>query len=275
MGTILQKVDDKNYVQQMISLMYKRADNADEANRLGLAMAMGLVPSCQVMKNLHKRNYLSHSISWIYQTPLYLAGLCTFWVKTLWHCFHSALEVNHWLIVQIWAVTGCICSSWYSFGKAAKIMSHSHPQENLLQVHGIVVIVNIRIQISWKQIVYENHFRSISLGFRNRISSSKSFFLQDVDTLFCSFSSIVLMKTLTLMSFFDRFLSYSTKHQSTRDLLNVVVALAQMYGYIASYAPLRAIEARIDTLVVRRQVVFSHLFPLTGSICQANILKTY
>ena len=75
MGTILQKVDDKNYVQQMISLMYKRADNADEANRLGLAMAMGLVPSCQVMKNLHKRNYLSHSISWIYQSPLYLAGL--------------------------------------------------------------------------------------------------------------------------------------------------------------------------------------------------------
>lgn len=165
MGTILQKVDDKNYVQQMISLMYKRADNADEANRLGLAMAMGLVPSCQVMMNLHKRNHLSHSISWIYQSPLYLAGLCTFWVKTLWHSFHSALDVNHWVIVQIWAVTGCICSSRYSFGKAAKIMSHSHPQENLLQVHGIVVIVNIRIQISWKQIVYENPSGVLVLAF--------------------------------------------------------------------------------------------------------------
>jgi hypothetical protein len=113
------------------------------------------------------------------------------------------------------------------------------------------------------------------LGFRNWISSSKSFFLQDVDTLFCSFLCVVLMKTSTLMSFFDRFLSYSTKHQSTRELLNVVVALAQMYGYIASYAPLRAIEARIDTLVVRRQVVSSHLFPLTGSICQANIWREH
>lgn len=44
-------------------------------------------------------------------------------------------------------------------------MSHSHPQENLLQVHGIVVIVNIRIQISWKQIVYENPSGVLVLAF--------------------------------------------------------------------------------------------------------------
>jgi len=100
-----------------------------------------------------------------------------------------------------------------------------------------------------------------------RFPALKVSFLQDADTLFCSFSSIVFMKTFTLMSFFDRVLSCSAKHQSTRELLNVVVALAQIYGYIASYAPLRAIEARINTLVVRWQVVFSHLFPLTGSIC--------
>lgn len=42
---LLQKVDDKEYVQRKISLMYKRADVANETNRLGLAMGVGLVSS--------------------------------------------------------------------------------------------------------------------------------------------------------------------------------------------------------------------------------------
>lgn len=45
MGTILQKADNKLYVQRMISLMYQRADISDLANREGLATAMGLVPN--------------------------------------------------------------------------------------------------------------------------------------------------------------------------------------------------------------------------------------
>lgn len=45
MGTVLQKVDNEVYVQQMIALMYQRADISNETNREGLATAMGLVPS--------------------------------------------------------------------------------------------------------------------------------------------------------------------------------------------------------------------------------------
>jgi hypothetical protein len=40
---LLQKVDDKRYVQQKIALMYKHANIGDETNRLGLAKGMGLV----------------------------------------------------------------------------------------------------------------------------------------------------------------------------------------------------------------------------------------
>ena len=45
MGTLLQKADNKLYVQRMIALMYQRADISDVANREGLATAMGLVPN--------------------------------------------------------------------------------------------------------------------------------------------------------------------------------------------------------------------------------------
>ena len=45
MGTLLQKVDNKLYVQRMITLMYQRADISDVTNREGLAVAMGLVPN--------------------------------------------------------------------------------------------------------------------------------------------------------------------------------------------------------------------------------------
>jgi hypothetical protein len=40
---LLQKVDDKRYVQQKIASMYKHANIGDETNRLGLAKGMGLV----------------------------------------------------------------------------------------------------------------------------------------------------------------------------------------------------------------------------------------
>jgi hypothetical protein len=40
---LLQKVDDKEYVQRKITLMYRQADVADQTNRLGLAMGSGLV----------------------------------------------------------------------------------------------------------------------------------------------------------------------------------------------------------------------------------------
>ncbi len=43
LGMLLQKVDDKRYVQQKIALMYKHANIGDETNRLGLAKGMGLV----------------------------------------------------------------------------------------------------------------------------------------------------------------------------------------------------------------------------------------
>lgn len=43
MGMLLQKVDNRSYVQQKITAMYKHADLADEINRLGLAKGMGLV----------------------------------------------------------------------------------------------------------------------------------------------------------------------------------------------------------------------------------------
>lgn len=42
-GMLLQKVDNRAYVQQKIAAMYKHADLADETNRLGLAKGMGLV----------------------------------------------------------------------------------------------------------------------------------------------------------------------------------------------------------------------------------------
>jgi len=42
---LLQKVDNRSYVQQKITAMYKHADLADETNRLGLAKGMGLVPT--------------------------------------------------------------------------------------------------------------------------------------------------------------------------------------------------------------------------------------
>lgn len=42
---LLQKVDNRAYVQQKIAAMYKHADTADETNRLGLAKGMGLVPT--------------------------------------------------------------------------------------------------------------------------------------------------------------------------------------------------------------------------------------
>jgi hypothetical protein len=45
MGTLLQKADNKLYVQRMIALMYQRADISDVTNREGLATAMGLVPN--------------------------------------------------------------------------------------------------------------------------------------------------------------------------------------------------------------------------------------
>jgi len=38
---------------------------------------------------------------------------------------------------------------------------------------------------------------------------------------------------------------------STTEVDDVCAALALMYGYAASYAPSTAIEARIETLVVR------------------------
>ena len=44
MGTLLQKADNKLYVQRMIALMYQRADISDVIHRESLATAMGLVP---------------------------------------------------------------------------------------------------------------------------------------------------------------------------------------------------------------------------------------
>lgn len=40
---LLQKVDNRTYVQQKIAAMYKHANVADATNRLGLAKGMGLV----------------------------------------------------------------------------------------------------------------------------------------------------------------------------------------------------------------------------------------
>ncbi|OAE30767.1 hypothetical protein AXG93_4876s1080 [Marchantia polymorpha subsp. ruderalis] len=54
LGMLLQKLDDRDYVQRKISLMYKRADVANEANRLGLAMGMGLVAASHLDTVLEK-----------------------------------------------------------------------------------------------------------------------------------------------------------------------------------------------------------------------------
>ncbi|CAM6090973.1 unnamed protein product [Calypogeia fissa] len=54
LGMLLQKVDDKDYVQRKISLMYKRADVANETNRLGLAMGVGLVAASHLDTVLEK-----------------------------------------------------------------------------------------------------------------------------------------------------------------------------------------------------------------------------
>lgn len=43
MGMLLQKVDNRSYVQHKIGAMYKHANVANEIDRLGLAKGMGLV----------------------------------------------------------------------------------------------------------------------------------------------------------------------------------------------------------------------------------------
>ncbi|KAL3699532.1 hypothetical protein R1sor_017554 [Riccia sorocarpa] len=54
LGMLLQKVDDRNYVQRKIALMYKKADVANETNRLGLAMGIGLVAASHLDTVLEK-----------------------------------------------------------------------------------------------------------------------------------------------------------------------------------------------------------------------------
>ncbi|KAJ7528347.1 hypothetical protein O6H91_16G095300 [Diphasiastrum complanatum] len=54
LGMVLQKADSKIYVNQKIAVMYKRASIADEINRLGLAMGMGLVAASHLDTVLEK-----------------------------------------------------------------------------------------------------------------------------------------------------------------------------------------------------------------------------
>jgi hypothetical protein len=54
LGMLLQKVDDKRYVQQKIASMYKHANIGDETNRLGLAKGMGLVAAAHLDTVLEK-----------------------------------------------------------------------------------------------------------------------------------------------------------------------------------------------------------------------------
>eukprot|EP00249_Psilotum_nudum_P022767 c28637_g1_i1 orf=1-4821(+) len=54
LGMLLQKVDDRSYIQEKISVMYKRADICDVTNRLGLAMGMGLVAAAHLDTVLEK-----------------------------------------------------------------------------------------------------------------------------------------------------------------------------------------------------------------------------
>ncbi|XP_024369013.1 protein SHOOT GRAVITROPISM 6 isoform X1 [Physcomitrium patens] len=54
MGMLLQKVNNRSYVQQKITAMYKHADLADEVNRLGLAKGMGLVAASHLDTVLEK-----------------------------------------------------------------------------------------------------------------------------------------------------------------------------------------------------------------------------
>lgn len=56
LGILLQKVADRAYVKDKIALMYKQANVQDQANRLGLAMAMGLVIVVLVGHMLVSRN---------------------------------------------------------------------------------------------------------------------------------------------------------------------------------------------------------------------------
>ncbi|CAN1770484.1 Protein SHOOT GRAVITROPISM 6 [Linum perenne] len=54
LGMLLQKVDDKGYVQDKINWMYKQANIAIPTNRLGLAKAMGLVAASHLDTVLEK-----------------------------------------------------------------------------------------------------------------------------------------------------------------------------------------------------------------------------
>ncbi|CAI0469322.1 unnamed protein product [Linum tenue] len=54
LGMLLQKVDDKVYVQDKINWMYRQADIAIPSNRLGLAKAMGLVAASHLDTVLEK-----------------------------------------------------------------------------------------------------------------------------------------------------------------------------------------------------------------------------
>lgn len=56
-------------------------------------------------------------------------------------------------------------------------------------------------------------------------------------------------KRLFLLCF--RVIAYLFSQGNTTEVDDVCAALALMYGYAASYAPSAAIEARIETLVVR------------------------
>lgn len=52
LGVLLQKVDDRIYVCDKIDWMYKQANIAIPANRLGLAKAMGLVVQALKLSNV-------------------------------------------------------------------------------------------------------------------------------------------------------------------------------------------------------------------------------
>jgi hypothetical protein len=45
---LLHRVNDASYVQQKLNLMYNHANFTDEQNRVGLAKAMGMVPTLSV-----------------------------------------------------------------------------------------------------------------------------------------------------------------------------------------------------------------------------------
>jgi hypothetical protein len=49
LGMLLHRVNDASYVQQKLNLMYNHANFTDERNRVGLAKAMGMVPTLSVM----------------------------------------------------------------------------------------------------------------------------------------------------------------------------------------------------------------------------------